>query len=142
MGITKFRRKVVGSKADFKEQVVVLKEALTATSGAGTPASIENPLGERLIITRLVVDITSPVSDTPVTMSVGVGGSPYVSYDSLIDAVEIGTPTAADIYDNVDDQGTNGKSTEEWGASEYLTVTVTGTPTGMVGNVYVYYRKP
>ena len=142
MGITKFRRKVVGNKADFKEQVVVLKESLDATSGAGTPASISNPLGTRLIVTRVVVDITSPISATPVEMNVGIGGSPYVAYDTLIDGLTVGTPTSADVYDNVDDQGTNGKSTEEWGASEYLTVTVTGTPTGMVGNIYVYYREP
>jgi len=141
MGYDKHYRTVVGDKAEFKEQVTVYKGALAATTGAGTPFSLVNPLGARCLITRVLVDITTAISATPVEMNVGVGASAGGDYDTLIDGAEIGTPTAADLYDNQDDAGTNGKSSEEWGASEYLNVTVSGTPTGMVGNIYIYYRK-
>lgn len=141
MGFIKFRRKVVGNKADFKEQVVVIKGALVATSGAGTPYSLINPLATRLIITKCILDFTTDISATPVELDVGTGANAGGTYNNLIDSKDVGDSPGAAIYDNVDDQGTAGKASQEWGATEYLTVTVTGTPTGLVGNIYIYYRK-
>lgn len=110
-------------------------------TGAGTPYSVLNPEGTPLLVTMVVVDITGAVSDTPVEMNVGIGAAATAAYDTLIDGADIGTPTAADVYNNADDGGTNGQAAERWSATEYLTVTVTGTPTGLVGNIYYWYRK-
>lgn len=138
MGIEKFRRKVVGTKADFTEQIVCVKGALAVTA---TPYTLLNPLGVALIVTKVVVDITSAVSATPVTMDVGVGAATNTDYDTLIDGVVIGTPTAIGVYDNEDDKGTNGKATNKWGATEYLNVYTSAAPTGLAGSIYIWYRK-
>lgn len=141
MGFDKQRRKIVGKQAEFEEQIICLKGTLTATSGAGTPYSIVNPLGAICIVEKVIIYTTGAISATPVEMNVGIGASASGTYDTLIDGLTVGTPTAAGDFNNIDDQGTNGHATDVWGASEYLTVTVTGTPTGLVGSIYVYYRK-
>jgi len=143
MGYDKFRRKVIGKyQGNFYETQNVLVGALTATTGAGTPYSVVNPLGTALLVTKVVVYTTGAISATPVTLKVGIGSSAGGAYDNLIDDVVVGTPTGAGVFDNSDDKGTNGQNTYIWGASEYLNVTVTGTPTGLVGKVYIYYVKP
>lgn len=139
MGFDKFRRKVIGTKAEFTEQVVVIKGALTA--GSATPYSLVNPYAVALIVNKVVIDLTSPVSTTPVAMSVGIGSTAHTKYETLIDDVVIGTPVAIGLFDNIDDQGTNGKASEKWGATEYLNVFCSATPTGLKGNIYIYCRK-
>jgi len=141
MGFDKLIRKQVGSEAEFSEQLICLKGTLTATSGAGTPYSKLNPLGAICLVDRVIIYTTGAISATPVEMNVGIGASAGGTYDTLIDGLVLSTPTAAGDFNNEDNGGTNGHSTDVWGATEYLTVTVTGTPTGLVGSIYVYYRK-
>lgn len=143
MGYDKYYRHVLSkNKGSFDETIVCYKGTLTATTSAGTPFSLLNPLKADLIVTKVVVNITSAVTaSTPVLMNVGIGVSGTLLYDTLIDGAELGTPTAIGVYDNQDDAGTNGKQTDKWGAAEYLTVTVEATPTGIAGDIYIWYRK-
>lgn len=141
MGFEKKYRHVASKfKGSFNETLVCYKGILV-TATVGTPFSLLNPLGSALIVTKVVVDITTGVNSTPVDMNVGIGVSGTLAYDTLIDGAFLGTPVGAGVFDNQDDAGTNGKQTENWGATEYLTVTVTATPTDMVGNIYIWYRK-
>lgn len=140
MSIIKHRRKVVGGVADYKETIVCLKSALSATTVA--MSGITNPLGADLIITKVIVDITTACSATPVTFDAGCAAAAIgTSNDNLLDGVDIGTPTAAAIYDNITNKGSNGAPTRKWASAKYFTITASGTPTAVVGNVYIYYRK-
>lgn len=142
MGVDKHYRKVVGKKAEFKEMLMVSSSPLTAVSAAGTPFSLLNPISATAIVTQVIIDITTAVNGTPCTLNCGIGASAAGDYDTLIDGLDIGTPTgAAGVRDNIDDQGTNGQATENWGATEYLNVTTSGSTTGMVATIYIWYRK-
>ncbi len=141
MGIEKFRRKVVGTKADFTEQIVSVKGTLSATVGAGKVYSLLNPLGADIIVSHIIIDISTKTSAaTPVTLSAGIAANATTSSDVLIDDLEIGSPTAAAVYNSGNDKGTNGGASRKWLATQYFTITASATPTGMVGSVYIYYR--
>jgi len=140
MGIIKARRKVVGGKAEFKELINCLEGTLSNTTTVMYGAA--NPLGEDLIITEVIVNLTSPCSATPVTFSCGSDASGItVSSDNLIDEVVIGTPTAAAVYNSANNEGVNGALAREWKSDKFFTVTASSTPTGVTGKVYIYYRK-
>lgn len=121
------------------QQVGAYKTALTAVTSntAGGALSLANPEGVDLIITRLILDITTPSSGAA-TVDAGIAANGTTSSDTLIDGKSV---AAAGIFDNIEDQGTNGKSAVKWGASEYLTITASATLAGLVGNAYIDYIR-
>jgi hypothetical protein len=138
MGIEKVRRKMVGKEAEFEEQIICKKGALFASA---TPISVLNPLGADCIITKFVVDVTTNPTATPVTMDCGVSAA-QASSDTLIDGAQIGgAGIGTYCFDNITNKGTNGLPTKKWTSTHYLKCSLTGTPTGLVGNYYVWYRK-
>lgn len=142
MGVDKFYRKAVGPKAAWRDTINVLKGSLSATSGNGGVYSAENPLGSDIIVTEVIVDIATECSATPVTFDAGCAAADATtSDDNLLDEVEIGTPTSAQVYNSSDDAGSNGALARKWESDKYFTVTASATPTGITGNVYIYYRK-
>ncbi len=140
MGVTKFRRKVVGGQAEFKDTVVCLKGTLSAATKE--MFGVANPLGADLIVTQAIIDITSPCSATPVTFDCGCAASTITtSNNNLMDGVNIGTPTGIAVYNSEDNKGDNGAMSRKWASDKYFTIVASATPTGVVGNVYIYYRK-
>lgn len=115
------------------------KVALTATTGTtgGGALSLANPEGVDLIVTRLVLDITT-ASTGAATVDAGIAANGTTSSDILIDGKSVAT---AGVFDNVEDQGTNGRGSVKWGASQYLTITASATLAGMVGNAYIEYIR-
>ncbi len=124
----------------MSEQKGALKLALTAstTSTGGDALATLNPGNADLIITKLILDVTTPATGSA-TADIGVGATAATSDDSLLDGVDVGT--SAILADNVDNQGTNGKASVRWPAGEYLTVSPSATLAGLVGNVYVQYVR-
>lgn len=124
----------------MSEQKGAYKTALTAvtTTAAGGALSLANPEGADLIITRLVLDITTP-STGAATVDAGIAADGETSSDNLIDGQSVAT--AAKVLDNVSDGGTNGKARQKWSASQYLTITASATLAGLVGNAYVEYIR-
>jgi hypothetical protein len=47
--------------------------------------------------------------------------------------------TSAKVVDNVSDAGTNGKSRQLWGTTQYLTITASATLAGMTGEAIIFY---
>jgi len=116
------------------EQNNGLKVALTASDAAAGVLSLLNPEGVDLIITRLVLDITTPSTGAG-TLDAGVAAT-AVTNDSLIDGLDVNA--AAGVFDNYTDKGTNGKSRKLWLAGQYLTITkASGAMAGLVGNAYI-----
>lgn len=137
MGIEKFRRKVVAPKGQFRDTINCIKEDLSATA---TPCSIANPLGSDVIILAVVLDITACTTATPCTLDVGCEAVSGAS-DNIIDGLAVGTPVTG-IFNSANDKGTDGAMSRKWEDDKYLNVRfATGTPTGLDGTIYVWYRK-
>ena len=122
------------------EQTGAYKVAMTAVTGttAGGVFSIANPEGADVIITNMIVDVTTEATGSA-TIDAGVAANGTTSADTLFDALDVGA--AAGTFNNVDDQGTNGKHIQKWGSSEYVTGTASATLAGLVGNVYIEYIR-
>lgn len=109
--------------------------AATATTG-GAVLSIPNPEGVAVIVTRVILDITTP-SNGAAAVDVGIAANGTTSADNLIDGASVAS--AAKVLDNITDIGVNGKSRQKWGASQYLTITASATLDGLVGNAIIEY---
>jgi len=109
-----------------------------ATTTGGDALGLANPEGVDLIITRFVLKITTEATGAA-TVDAGVAADATTSADDLIDEADVGS--AAAIFDNIDDSGSNGQSCLDWGADEYLTVTPSATLAGLVGTYYVEYIR-
>jgi len=110
--------------------------AATTTAG-GDALNLLNPEGADLIITRFIINITTAATGVA-TVDAGVAATGTSDAD-LIDEADVGS--AAAIFDNFDDQGTDGQSVLHWDSDEYLTVTPSATLAGMVGTYYVEYIR-
>lgn len=110
---------------------------VTGTTGGGA-LSLANPEGAAIIVTRLVLDITTP-STGAATVDAGIAANGTTSADNLIDGASVAS--AAKVLDNVTDGGTNGKARQKWGATQYLTITASATLAGLVGNAYIEYIR-
>jgi hypothetical protein len=102
-------------------------------SAAADLASVLNPTGEAVIITKCIVNLTT-ASTGASTIDVGIGASASTLYDNLIDGLSGATAGAyADL-------GTNGKRAKLWPAAEYLTASeASGDTTGLVGELIVQW---
>ena len=114
--------------------------ALTAgtTTAGGDILGIANPEGADLIVTRLIVNVTTAATGVA-TADFGIAADATTTSDTLLDEIDIGT--AAAIFCNFDDQGTNGQSVVLWPSDEFLTGTPSATAAGLVGYVYVEYIR-
>jgi hypothetical protein len=108
--------------------------AATTTTG-GDALNLANPEGAALIITRFILNITTAATGAA-NVDAGVAAS-LTSADDLLDGQDVGT--AAAVFDNIDDQGTNGQSVLLWPAASYVTVTPSATLAGLVGTYHIEY---
>lgn len=123
----------------FSRAVKVAKVTLTgvtATTG-GAVGSWANPEAGAILITSVVVDITTK-STGAANLDIGTTATnATTSSDTLLDGVDVGT--AAGIFDNIVEPGTNGKSRQRLASGKWVTVTGSASTAGMVGSLYVYY---
>lgn len=114
--------------------------ALAAATGAGGILAWQNPEDRPIIVTRIVLDVTTK-STGAATADFGPAANATTSSDTLLDGVDVGT--AAGVFDNIENQGTNGKSTarldENGGTTDYITGSGVADPAGLVGNAYIWY---
>jgi len=122
----------------MSEQKGAYRAALVAgtTTTGGDILSVANPEGRDLIITRFIVNVTTAATGAA-NADFGVAADGTTSSDTLLDGQDIGT--AAAIFDNIDDQGTNGQSVLLWASDEYITGTPSATAAGLVGYAYIEY---
>lgn len=116
----------------------VAKVALAALDTGGGILSWQNPAGVDIIIDRIVFDITTK-STGACTADIGTTPtSATTSSDNLMDGLDVGT--AAGIFDNLGNAGTNGKTRQKLAAGKWVTGSMaTGAAAGLVGNAYIYY---
>lgn len=109
------------------------------TFAGGDMLNLLNPEGEDLLITRFIVDVTTP-STGAATIDAGVAAT-GISNDELLDGVDVNS--AAILTDNIAGvvAGTVAAAVVPWGAAEYLTVTPSASVAGLVGTYYVEYIR-
>jgi len=114
----------------------VVKVALAAVRTAGGVLAWANPEGVAIIVTRLVIDITT--AGTSGTANFGVAANGTTSSDNLMDGVSV---TGTGAFDNVENQGTNGKSAVKMTSSQFITGSedAASDVTGLVGSAYIEY---
>lgn len=124
----------------MSEQTGALKVPLTAATGTtvGGVLKLVNPEGADLLITRVLFDITTK-STGAATLDVGVDDDGATSNDTIMDGLDVGT--AAGLFDNIENQGTNGKSAVRWPSGYYLVATASASVAGLVGNAYIEYIR-
>lgn len=123
----------------MSQQYGAYRAELTATTGTtgGGALSLANPEGQPLIVTRLTLYV-SDASDGAATVDAGIAANGTTSADNLIDGVSV---AATGAVDNITDKGSNGKSRQVWGTSQYLTITASATLAGLIAYAYIeYYR--
>jgi hypothetical protein len=114
-----------------------VKLPLAAGASAGGVLAWQNPEAGAILITGLVIDVTTK-STAAGTASFGTAANGTTSSANLIDTLDVGT--AAGLFDNNTDKGTNGKTRQKLAAGGYVTGSqATGAVAGLVGFAYVTY---
>lgn len=112
-----------------------IKTPLAALDTAGGILSVANPFSKQVIVERLILNVTTFTAGA-CTADFGVGATGATSNDSLIDGINLAT--AAQIADNISTIGTNGKSRQLWGSSQFITGSMaTGAAAGLAGFAYI-----
>lgn len=114
----------------------VVKVALAAVRTAGGVLAWANPEGTSIIVTRLVIDITTPGASGSANFGVAANGT--TSSDNLLDGVAVNT---AGTFDNIENQGTNGRSAVKMTSTQYITGSedAASDVTGLAGYAYIEY---
>jgi len=129
-----------GTNASSKVNRLIQCErvALAALDTAGGVLAWANPTGSSIIVNRIIFDVTTK-STGACTIDVGVAADGTTSNDTLMDGLDIGT--AAGVFDNVENQGTNGVGAVKLTSTKYITASkATGAAAGTVGFAYIYYH--
>lgn len=116
----------------------IVKVALAAADTGGGVLAWVNPESSSIIITRVILDITTK-STGACTLDVGTTATnATTSSDTLLDGVDVGT--AAGVFDNIEDKGTNGKSRQKLASGKWITASKdSGAAAGLVGFAYIEY---
>lgn len=112
---------------------------LADADAVGGVLKLANPEGADLIITRLILNVTT-ASTAACTVDAGVAANGTTNADNLLDGLDVNT--AAGVFDNIENQGTNGKSAVKWGSSQYLNISkASGAAAGLVGKAYIQWVR-
>ena len=127
----------LGLLSGADRMVLVERQALAAVRTAGGVLGWANPTGGSIIVDKVVLDVTT-ASTGASTVDCGIAANATTSSDVLIDGVS-GNSIA--LLDNIEDQGTNGKSSGKVTSSQAVTCSeASGDVTGLVGYAYIYYH--
>lgn len=113
---------------DATLQFSVALTAATVTT-AGAVASVANPFGVDVIITRAMVLTTAP-STGAATVDIGIAANGTTTSDTLIDGLSLASAAVLSAVG-----GTNGLVPRLWLTTTFVTATASATLAGMVGGV-------
>ena len=131
---------VAGGSVVGYHQHTTVKIAFGASSGTAGLFSVVSPFTEDVIIDGCKLNVTAGFGVGTAWIAVGTGSTSSTDYgNNLIDQV---TATAAGVYDNITDKGTNGKSRQKWTAGTWITGTCSQTPNTLAGACYIDVIRP
>lgn len=116
----------------------VAKVALTPAAAADDILfAWENEEAGAVIVHKVLVDITTAGGTATALIDVGGAADAVTGSDTLIDGADL---NAVAVYDNIDDQGTNGKSKVKVAAGAFVTGQAkVEAAAALVGNAYIFY---
>lgn len=115
--------------------------SLTAGNANAWAFSWVNPESSKIIVSRVVIYLTTAGGTGSSVLNVGPGATATTADDTLIDGLDLNT---TGVFDNVENQGTNGKSTcvldESGGTTTYINGQIlVANAASLVGKYYIYY---
>ena len=119
----------------------VAKGTLKAGNADTFAFAWENPEASKIIVTRVLINITTAGGTVSSVLDVGVVANATSTADTLIDGLDL---NATGIFDNITDKGGNGKSyqvvDENGGANDYITGKILAQKAdALVGKYYIFY---
>jgi len=118
-----------------------VKTALSSGAANAFCLAWQNPEDHAIIVTRLIVDLTTAGGTDTAVLDFGPANDDTTHSDGLINGANA---NAIAIYDNIEDQGTNGQSVckldAAGGTTDYITGQIlTEAANSLVGNAYIFY---
>lgn len=105
----------------------------------GGVASLLNPEGADVLITRMVILVTT-VADAACTLDAGPAAAATTLDDTVIDGLDVNGATG--VFDNIKNKTGNGLESVIWEDDEYFTISKkTGAAAGLVGTYYIQYIR-
>lgn len=119
----------------------VAKGTLKAGNANAFAFAWENPEASKIIVTRVLINITTAGGTSSSALDVGVVADATSTADTLIDGLDL---NATGIFDNITDKGENGKSRqivdENGGTNDYITGKILAqNAAALVGKYYIFY---
>ncbi len=123
------------------ERIRFARVALAALDTAGGVLAWQNPEANAIIVLRVALDITTKTTGA-CTLDFGPAADGTTLNATLIDGLDGNAATG--VFDNIENQGSTGKSTAKLaangGATDFITGSkASGAAAGLVGNAYIYY---
>jgi hypothetical protein len=107
-------------------------------SSANVFASLPNPWGIDVIVTRAVLRVTTK-STAASTLDIGPAADATTSNDTLMDGLDVGTATGLFTNSNDTDNGTNGLLQAVWAKDGFITIKeASGNVDGLVARLVVH----
>lgn len=115
------------------------KVALAAVDTGGGVFSWANPESSNILISRVMIDVTTAAT-AACTIDVGhTATSATTSSDTLLDGLDVNS--AAGVFDNITNAGTNGKAVQRLASGKWITASkASGATAGIVGYAYITYH--
>lgn len=122
----------------------VARVALTGGNANAFAFAWANPETSKIIVSRVVVDVTTKSASAGALLDVGPGATATTHSDTLIDGLDIAT--AVITADNITNKGDNGKSLCKLDAVGGTTAYITGqilaqNAAALAGYAYIFYHK-
>lgn len=119
----------------------IAKVALTAGNANAFAFAWQNPLASKIIVDRVLIDITTAGGTASSVLDVGPAGDATSTADTLIDGLDL---NAAALSDNISNGGTNGKARakldENGGTNDYITGKILAqNAASLAGYAYIHY---
>jgi hypothetical protein len=122
----------------FDRVVKVAKVTLAALDTGGGVLAWQNPEAVSIIVHRLFLNVTTKATSACTVDAGTTATNATTSSDNLIDGLDIGT--AAGLFDNLGDAGSNGKAKQLLAAGKWITVSkASGAAAGTIGFCYISY---
>lgn len=116
----------------------IVEVPLAAVDTAGGVFAWQNPTGVDIIVNRVTIRTTTE-STGACTLDVGTTATSATTLsDNLIDGLSVAS--AAGVFDNLGNAGTNGKTRHTLAAGKWVTASVaSGASAGLVGSAFIEY---
>lgn len=111
---------------------------ITGQSGTGIKSSTANPFGYDVMILGAYAQVTTEATGAA-TVDAGVAADAVTSNDTTFDGLDVGS--AAGLFTNFEDAGTNGEVSKLWGSSQFFNVNANADIAGLVANIRLLVVK-